>query len=222
MLRAHRPVERWGLRLLRLKDEGKASPVMVSLAKRANVAGGAGRWPARRGPSSGRTASPTTFRRCGMRSTSKSVLTYEGTHEVHTLVLGKAITGIGRVRIGGACTQACECSFSRCSSIRVLDCTDGAPASAPVSLPCALPSSLLSFPSCSAAPIQEEPPCPPRPSTIRPVSPRPAATPTWSTSPRDGRCTSPARWPSTPRATWSARATCAPRPSRCSEISRSP
>ena len=60
----------------------------------------------------------------------------------------------------------------------------------------------------------------PRRSPIRPASPRLAATATSSTSPRDGPCTSPGRWRSTPRARWSARATSVPRPSRCSGTSR--
>jgi len=82
-----------GLRLLRLKDEGKASPVMVSLAKRANVRS------ALEVARSARTilgANGITddFPPLRHALNLESVLTYEGTHEVHTLVLGKAITGI--------------------------------------------------------------------------------------------------------------------------------
>ncbi len=82
-----------GLRLLRLKDEGKASPVMVSLAKRANVRS------ALEVARSARTilgANGITDDLPPLRHALnlESVLTYEGTHEVHTLVLGKAITGI--------------------------------------------------------------------------------------------------------------------------------
>ena len=82
-----------GLRLLRLKDEGKANPVMVSLAKRANVRS------ALEVARSARTilgANGITDDLPPLRHALnlESVLTYEGTHEVHTLVLGKAITGI--------------------------------------------------------------------------------------------------------------------------------
>jgi len=82
-----------GLRLLRLKDEGKASPVLVSLAKRANV---------RSALEIARSAR-TLYGANGITDDApplrhalnlESVLTYEGTHEVHTLVVGKAITGI--------------------------------------------------------------------------------------------------------------------------------
>ena len=82
-----------GLRLLRLKDEGKATPVLVSLAKRANVRS------ALEVARSARTvlgANGITDDAPPLRHALnlESVLTYEGTHEVHTLVLGKAITGI--------------------------------------------------------------------------------------------------------------------------------
>ncbi|MGZ6076220.1 MAG: acyl-CoA dehydrogenase family protein [Myxococcaceae bacterium] len=82
-----------GLRLLRLKDDGKASPVLVSLAKRANVRS------ALEIARSARTilgANGITddFPPLRHALNLESVLTYEGTHEVHTLVLGKAITGI--------------------------------------------------------------------------------------------------------------------------------
>jgi len=82
-----------GLRLLRLKDEGQASPVLVSLAKRANVRS------ALEVARSARTilgANGITDDLPPLRHALnlESVLTYEGTHEVHTLVLGKAITGV--------------------------------------------------------------------------------------------------------------------------------
>ena len=82
-----------GLRLLRLKDEGKVTPVLVSLAKRANVRS------ALEIARSARTilgANGITddFPPLRHALNLESVLTYEGTHEVHTLVLGKAITGI--------------------------------------------------------------------------------------------------------------------------------
>ena len=82
-----------GLRLLRLKDAGKASPTLVSLAKRANVR--AALETAREARSiygaSGITDDTAPIRHM---LNLESVYTYEGTNEVHTLVLGKAITGI--------------------------------------------------------------------------------------------------------------------------------
>ncbi len=82
-----------GLHLLRLKDAGKASPTLVSLAKRANVR--AALETAREARSiygaSGITDDTPPIRHL---LNLESVSTYEGTHEVHTLVLGKAITGL--------------------------------------------------------------------------------------------------------------------------------
>ena len=82
-----------GLRLLRLKDEGKATHVLVSLAKRANVKN------ALEIARSARTiygANGITDDAPPIRQAPnlESVLTYAGTPEVDTLVLGKAITGI--------------------------------------------------------------------------------------------------------------------------------
>jgi glutaryl-CoA dehydrogenase len=80
-------------RLGSLKDAGKAHPVQVSLAKRANVriAIDIAR--------SARTilgANGVTLEYPVARHMAnlESVLTYEGTEEVHTLILGKAITGV--------------------------------------------------------------------------------------------------------------------------------
>jgi glutaryl-CoA dehydrogenase len=82
-----------GLHLLRLKDAGKASATLVSLAKRANVR--AALETAREARSiygaSGITDDTPPIRHM---LNLESVYTYEGTHEVHTLVLGKAITGL--------------------------------------------------------------------------------------------------------------------------------
>jgi glutaryl-CoA dehydrogenase len=82
-----------GLHLLRLKDEARASPTLVSLAKRANVR--AALETAREARSiygaSGITDDMPPIRHL---LNLESVYTYEGTHEVHTLVLGKAITGL--------------------------------------------------------------------------------------------------------------------------------
>jgi glutaryl-CoA dehydrogenase len=80
-------------RLGALKDAGSANPVQVSLAKRANVriAIDIAR--------SARTilgANGVTLEYPVARHMAnlESVLTYEGTEEVHTLILGKAITGV--------------------------------------------------------------------------------------------------------------------------------
>ena len=85
--------QRLGLYLLRQKDAGKASPTLVSLAKRANVR--AALETAREARSvygaSGITDDTPPIRHL---LNLESVYTYEGTHEVHTLVLGKAITGL--------------------------------------------------------------------------------------------------------------------------------
>ena len=81
------------LRLGRLKDEGKASAEMVSLAKRNNV---------RTALEIARTAR-SIYGANGITDeyppvrhmlNLESVYTYEGTHEIHTLVLGRAITGL--------------------------------------------------------------------------------------------------------------------------------
>ena len=82
-----------GLRVMRLKDEGKVTPVMVSLAKRNNVKAALEIARTARGiyGANGITdAYPPVRHMLNL----ESVFTYEGTHEVHTLVLGKAITGI--------------------------------------------------------------------------------------------------------------------------------
>ncbi len=80
-------------RLGTLKDAGRVNPVQVSLAKRANVriAIDVAR--------SARTilgANGVTLEYPVARHMAnlESVLTYEGTEEVHTLILGKAVTGV--------------------------------------------------------------------------------------------------------------------------------
>ena len=75
-----------------LKDEGRAHPVMVSLAKRANVRA------ALDIARSARTilgANGVTLEYPVARHMAnlESVLTYEGTEEMHTLIVGKALTG---------------------------------------------------------------------------------------------------------------------------------
>ncbi|HZH75371.1 MAG TPA: acyl-CoA dehydrogenase family protein [Archangium sp.] len=80
------------LRLARLKDEGKVTPAMVSLAKRNNVKAALEIARVARGiyGANGVTDAYPPIRHM---LNLESVYTYEGTHEVHTLVLGKAITG---------------------------------------------------------------------------------------------------------------------------------
>jgi glutaryl-CoA dehydrogenase len=80
-------------RLSKLKDEGKLRPEMVSLAKRNNVA---------MALDVARTArdilgaNGITDEYCAGRHMAnlESVKTYEGTHDIHTLILGNDITGI--------------------------------------------------------------------------------------------------------------------------------
>jgi glutaryl-CoA dehydrogenase len=81
------------LQLGRLKDAGKSTPVQVSLAKRNNV---------KMALETARTAREIlgangvadeypVFRHM---ANLESVYTYEGTHDIHTLVIGREITGI--------------------------------------------------------------------------------------------------------------------------------
>jgi len=81
------------LRLGRLKDEGKATVEMVSLAKRNNVRSAL---EIARSSRSIYGANGITDEYPPIRHmlNLESVYTYEGTHEVHTLILGKAITGL--------------------------------------------------------------------------------------------------------------------------------
>ena len=81
------------LRLGRLKDEGKATAVRVSLAKRNNV------WVARESArlareilgANGIADEYQTGRHfCNI----EAVYTYEGTHDIHTLIVGEFLTGL--------------------------------------------------------------------------------------------------------------------------------
>jgi glutaryl-CoA dehydrogenase len=81
------------LRLGRLKDEGKATPVRISLAKRNNV------WLAREcarlareilGANGIADEYQTGRHFCNI----EAVYTYEGTHDIHTLIIGEALTGL--------------------------------------------------------------------------------------------------------------------------------
>jgi glutaryl-CoA dehydrogenase len=81
------------LRLGRLKDEGKVTPAQISLGKRNNV------WVAREcarlareilGASGIMDEYQVGRHLCNI----ESVYTYEGTHDIHTLILGEALTGL--------------------------------------------------------------------------------------------------------------------------------
>jgi glutaryl-CoA dehydrogenase len=81
------------LQLGRLKDQGKASPQQVSLAKRNNVdmATDIARETRRLLGASGILAEYQAMRHL---ANLESVYTYEGTHDIHTLILGQEITGL--------------------------------------------------------------------------------------------------------------------------------
>lgn len=84
-------------RLGRLKDQGQATAVRVSLAKRNNVrmALEVARTCRSLLAASGITLEYHAGRHlCNL----ETVITYEGTHEIHTLVLGEAVTGIPAFR----------------------------------------------------------------------------------------------------------------------------
>ena len=80
-------------RLGRLKDEGTMTPQQVSLAKRANVnmACDIAREARRLLGANGILAEYASMRHM---ANLESVYTYEGTHDVHSLILGQTITGI--------------------------------------------------------------------------------------------------------------------------------
>ncbi|WP_242392279.1 acyl-CoA dehydrogenase family protein [Anaeromyxobacter oryzisoli] len=85
------------LRLGRLKDEGKLTPAQVSMAKLSNVAA------ARAICADARTilgANGILGEYPVMRHMAnlESVYTYEGTHDMHLLVIGEAVTGISAFR----------------------------------------------------------------------------------------------------------------------------
>jgi glutaryl-CoA dehydrogenase len=81
------------LRLLRMKDAGKVTPAQVSLCKRNNVKSALEIARSARsiyGANGITDAYPPVRHMLNL----ESVFTYEGTHEVHTLIVGKEITGI--------------------------------------------------------------------------------------------------------------------------------
>src|SRR5881409_2132535 len=81
------------LQLGRLKDQGKVTPQQVSLAKRNNVdiATEVAREARRLLGANGILAEYQAMRHL---ANLESVYTYEGTHDVHTLILGQEITGL--------------------------------------------------------------------------------------------------------------------------------
>src|SRR5437899_2721901 len=81
------------LQLGRLKDQGKMSPQQVSLARRNNVsmATDVARESRRLLGASGILAEYQAMRHL---ANLESVYTYEGTHDIHTLILGQEITGL--------------------------------------------------------------------------------------------------------------------------------
>jgi glutaryl-CoA dehydrogenase len=81
------------LRLGRLKDQGKLTSVQISLGKRANVAAALDAARSARDVLGGigiTLAHPPIRHMLNL----ETVRTYEGTHDVHTLVLGREITGL--------------------------------------------------------------------------------------------------------------------------------
>jgi glutaryl-CoA dehydrogenase len=81
------------LRLTRMMEAGKARPAQISLAKRNNV------WIALECTRKAREilgAAGITDRYPVIRHLMnlESVYTYEGTHDIHTLVVGEDVTGI--------------------------------------------------------------------------------------------------------------------------------
>jgi glutaryl-CoA dehydrogenase len=81
------------VQLGRLKDQGKATPQQVSLAKRNNVnmATEVARETRRLLGANGILAEYQAMRHL---ANLESVYTYEGTHDIHTLILGQEITGL--------------------------------------------------------------------------------------------------------------------------------
>jgi glutaryl-CoA dehydrogenase len=81
------------LHLGRLKDAGTFTPQQVSLAKRNNVSAATdiAREARRLLGANGILAEYASMRHM---ANLESVYTYEGTHDIHTLILGQAVTGL--------------------------------------------------------------------------------------------------------------------------------
>ncbi|HEU4402687.1 MAG TPA: acyl-CoA dehydrogenase family protein [Candidatus Polarisedimenticolia bacterium] len=80
------------LRLGRLKDEGKATPAQISMGKRNNI------WVAREcariaREMLGANGIMDEYQAGRHMCNIEAVYTYEGTHDIHTLILGEALTG---------------------------------------------------------------------------------------------------------------------------------
>ncbi len=87
------------LRIGRLKEQGRLHHAHVSMAKRNNV------WIARQCARMAREmfgayGISTEYPVWRHLADLESVYTYEGTHDVHTLILGEALTGISAFRVG--------------------------------------------------------------------------------------------------------------------------
>ncbi|MGH9748644.1 MAG: acyl-CoA dehydrogenase family protein [Candidatus Polarisedimenticolia bacterium] len=81
------------LRLGRLKDEGKATPAQISMGKRNNI------WLAREcarlaREMLGASGIADEYQAGRHFCNIEAVYTYEGTHDIHTLILGEALTGL--------------------------------------------------------------------------------------------------------------------------------
>ncbi|HDN74139.1 MAG TPA: acyl-CoA dehydrogenase [Archaeoglobus sp.] len=84
-------------RLGRLMDEGKATPEQISLAKRNNVR--VARFCARKAREMlGANGISLDYSPIRHMANIESVYTYEGTDDIHTLILGRALTGIQAFR----------------------------------------------------------------------------------------------------------------------------
>ena len=80
------------LRLGRLKEEGKATPAQISMGKRNNI------WVARECARLAReilgaVGIADEFQSGRHMANMEAVYTYEGTHDIHTLIIGEALTG---------------------------------------------------------------------------------------------------------------------------------
>ncbi len=84
------------LRVGRLKDEGKLHHAMVSLAKRDNV-DAALRIAREARDLLGANGIVDDYQSMRHMVNLETVRTYEGTHDVHTLILGKHITGLAAI-----------------------------------------------------------------------------------------------------------------------------
>ncbi len=85
------------LHLGRLKDAGKATPAQVSMAKMANVAAARGICATAR-TILGANGILGEYPIMRHMANLESVYTYEGTHDLHVLVIGEAVTGIQAFR----------------------------------------------------------------------------------------------------------------------------